>query len=788
MKPSHEPLISVVVIADDADLAEISVRSVFAQDLDGLELVLVDAGSADGAAVRSLAEGDSRIRLIEADFSILAQAKNEGLKQARGKYIAFLNAGAAFEDGALRARLRAFEADPQCRLVHGPMRLMDSHGRDLGATMGRRKTMRFDAAMHPVPLECVMGDAELLKRISFREDVLHHADWLFFAEALRRGAASGFVEQGGAMIRLARAPDLKEESARFDSAMHDVLDWIYAESQDEAVAPQYRQGLARPVRTVARRVCEFPLFVWCLVSRNQDACLRMLASAGFRAYLNSFSINSMAEEVQVQCARQYLIGAQDRVSALDGAVKKQIVNDAEQLGLVEQAPSLYFALCLGLGVAGRFGGAWDPVIADPPLAEPQDPVQAATNLAVVTTFRAGGDADAMRDCAAVLLENCANPWIRVIHVLLEGDVRHFEEPLDATWVAAIRRNIECGKLLFESIPARPNYKQLFDYTNTLGRRTVAVVNADIVIPPEAARQIVQSRAEQKEPVYVLSRWNRTPAGAYLQGMQPSPPWPQWTARERGYLERDFWSYDSYVFDTPFDAPSSLETIRIGTAGCDLAIAASLRLAGMSIENPCLTIKTLHHDNKPQRDYRANGRGLEDERHCMENFHADLIRRFPASGSFRQSLERIEVLSMDTAWLGGPGHADIRQTIFLMASHVLWQRLGDGCRISHVEIRIENGDLDSAKKTILHYAQDVIDRRVFISWELSGFPRSGHIGDMLVADEDLEAVGYVLFGYPWQTMLHLDRATEEARTALTEMREGIGRILNIENMDSVRPAV
>ena len=776
MNPSHKPLISVVILADGADLVETSVRSVFSQDLDGLEVVLVDDGRDDNAAIRRLAERDDRIRLVTAGLDEPARAKNEGLKQSEGKYIAFLSAGDTFEQGALRARLQAFEADPECRLVHGPIQLMDRAGRSLGATMGRRKTMRFDAAMHSVHLDCVMGDAELLKSISFREDVSHHADWLFFAEALRRGAASRFVERGGARVRLVKAPGLKEEQARFDSAVHDVLDWIYAQSRDEGVAPPYRQGLARPVRAVARRVCEFPLFIWCLVSRNQDACRRMLESPGLRAYLNTFMLDSLIEEIQVQCARQYLVNLKEAAQALDEDVNREILRIADELELKRIAPVLHFALDLCFfGPVGRQTGRLPARVAQADMS-----ADAACGLILLTSFRTTGSSDALRDCVEVMLENCANPLVRAVHVLLEGDAGLLFSYLDEMQARALRTYLEKGKLVYSPIRARPDYRQLFGYANTLAPCTVAVINADIVMPEQTARQIVQARREKGAPIYALSRWNRTPNGDYLTAMKFSPPWPQWSLEERSHLEKNTTSYDCYVFDAPFPVPESLEKVFIGSMGCDLTIVASYRILGMEVRNPCLTLKTVHVDNKPDRDYLAV-HALRDETGYINAVESAVLRQRDPDAPLRHGLAHARALAADTAWLGGPGNADVHNTLYRMLGHALWESLDEPRQLSYLKISIQDGKLDSARETLVRHAQAIADIRVFILWELSGVDRAVHIVDLIVDDPELEPIGYMLFGYKWQTMLHLDRAAAEAKMALTEMREGIGRILNIEGL-------
>ena len=88
------PRFSVVMPAFDA-AASIgrAVQSVMAQTLGDWELIVVDDGSSDGTA--KLVEGvrDSRVRLLRQPHSGLpAAARNRGIREARGDYVAFLDA------------------------------------------------------------------------------------------------------------------------------------------------------------------------------------------------------------------------------------------------------------------------------------------------------------------------------------------------------------------------------------------------------------------------------------------------------------------------------------------------------------------------------------------------------------------------------------------------------------------------------------------------------------------------------------------------------------------------
>ena len=68
--------------------------SILSQTVSALEVICVDDGSADNSAalIEQAARRDSRIRLIKQENLHAGEARNNGIGNANGKYIAFLDA------------------------------------------------------------------------------------------------------------------------------------------------------------------------------------------------------------------------------------------------------------------------------------------------------------------------------------------------------------------------------------------------------------------------------------------------------------------------------------------------------------------------------------------------------------------------------------------------------------------------------------------------------------------------------------------------------------------------
>lgn len=93
---SPDPDVSVIMPAYNAEMTlPQAVASVQAQSFPHWELILIEDGSRDGTAktCAALAQDDPRIRVVyQSENSGAAAARNAGLAQARGRYVAFLDA------------------------------------------------------------------------------------------------------------------------------------------------------------------------------------------------------------------------------------------------------------------------------------------------------------------------------------------------------------------------------------------------------------------------------------------------------------------------------------------------------------------------------------------------------------------------------------------------------------------------------------------------------------------------------------------------------------------------
>jgi glycosyltransferase involved in cell wall biosynthesis len=124
------PLVSVVIPVYNAEryLAE-SVRSALGQSWPEIEVLIVDDGSTDNSLriARKLAV-DPRVRLLSGGNGGPARARNLGILEARGEFIAFLDADDLWLPHKLERQIPLFSESPAPGVVYSQRLTIDAAG------------------------------------------------------------------------------------------------------------------------------------------------------------------------------------------------------------------------------------------------------------------------------------------------------------------------------------------------------------------------------------------------------------------------------------------------------------------------------------------------------------------------------------------------------------------------------------------------------------------------------------------------------------------------------------
>lgn len=123
-----QPQVSVIIPTFNCDryLPE-AIDSVLAQTYQDFELIVVDDGSTDRTP-EILQSYGNRLQAIRQTNQGVAQARNHGIQQAQGEWIAFLDADDVFLPHKLAAQIELAMAHPELEIIHSGWRRVDSQG------------------------------------------------------------------------------------------------------------------------------------------------------------------------------------------------------------------------------------------------------------------------------------------------------------------------------------------------------------------------------------------------------------------------------------------------------------------------------------------------------------------------------------------------------------------------------------------------------------------------------------------------------------------------------------
>jgi len=111
------PKISVVVpLYNKESYVANAIQSVLSQSYPALEVLVVDDGSTDSGPERVERLSYTKVRLIRKENGGVSSARNMGIQEARGEYVAFLDADDIYLDGFLEEIVKLIKAFPDARV------------------------------------------------------------------------------------------------------------------------------------------------------------------------------------------------------------------------------------------------------------------------------------------------------------------------------------------------------------------------------------------------------------------------------------------------------------------------------------------------------------------------------------------------------------------------------------------------------------------------------------------------------------------------------------------------
>lgn len=227
---NSQPIVSIVIpTLNRPHLVVRAVRSALAQTLDAIEVIIVVDGP-DEATIQALgAIEDPRLRVKPLSRNLgSAEARNQGVEAARGRWIAFLDDDDEWMPGKLQVQLKAAQQSVaehpivSCRLIKRSEttdvvlpRRVPAPGEPLSEYLFRRTRLFGGEGL--VQTSTIFTSRTLLQKCPFRQEAGRHddIDWLLRA-SLCHDATVQFIATCEPLAIWHRPEDLATISSRKD--------------------------------------------------------------------------------------------------------------------------------------------------------------------------------------------------------------------------------------------------------------------------------------------------------------------------------------------------------------------------------------------------------------------------------------------------------------------------------------------------------------------------------------------------------------------------------------------
>ena len=218
---SPEPQVSVVTPAFNAErFLEETIRSVQSQTFGDWELIVVDDGSTDATRdiVTRLAGADPRIRLVAGrGRGGPAAARNRGIEEARGRYLAFLDGDDLWLPHKLEHQIEFMRARDAV-FSFTSYSMIDEGGHPVGGTVRAPARLDYRGLLRNTIIGCltVVLDRETIPHPRMPE-MPQHEDLSLWYEILRGGVTAHGLPEVLARYRIVRGSASRN---KFRSALH----------------------------------------------------------------------------------------------------------------------------------------------------------------------------------------------------------------------------------------------------------------------------------------------------------------------------------------------------------------------------------------------------------------------------------------------------------------------------------------------------------------------------------------------------------------------------------------
>jgi len=181
-----DEIVSIITpLFNSITFIEETIESVISQTYNDWEMIIIDDCSNDGSLelVKDIAKDDLRIRLISLKNNLgPSNARNEGIKQACGRYIAFLDSDDLWHKDKLKKQIKFMNSNEYAFTFTGYEKI-DESGDSIGIVLPYKNRVSYQDLLKSNHIGCltVMLDMKLLGDKKYMPDIIKRQDhglWL----------------------------------------------------------------------------------------------------------------------------------------------------------------------------------------------------------------------------------------------------------------------------------------------------------------------------------------------------------------------------------------------------------------------------------------------------------------------------------------------------------------------------------------------------------------------------------------------------------------------------------
>lgn len=276
------------------------VESVLSQDFKDWEMLIVNDGSTDDTIKLALdfANRDKRINVIDKENGGLSSARNAGIKQAKGKYIHFLDSDDFVLKGFYSAMIDSFNSTENVDVIVSGYQYYSQESGFFQTVEGQERSYDLqdflDGNIAPPVAFCLK--AELTISIgNFDESLKSAEDWDFWLRVLKAGGKVQGMKQAFAAYRYS-----KDSMSRNAFRMYEALKTVAQRAMKRDVRILIETELNRDYDFDFKSVIKNSLLQCLGVSLMQGKVEE--SSALFRKETAEYSFTFQAKDFAIMCS------------------------------------------------------------------------------------------------------------------------------------------------------------------------------------------------------------------------------------------------------------------------------------------------------------------------------------------------------------------------------------------------------------------------------------------------------------------------------------------------------